>query len=342
MTKNKTVRFILIVLILAAISAALQFSTPNIADPDGFYHMAHAKIYAQRGVFYSDFPWTQFSVIKNLKADIWYGFHLFLVPFTFIKDGILGLKLAGAAITFLTLIGFYWVLARLKIKWPALWVIIFVIISPDVMYRLTMTRPHNLSLALVLITFAFMMTRGKKFTFVILGFLSSFLHIALGWLPLFIAAISSLILKTRREPPVWKNLIYLTAGSIIGLAARPHPLGALKLAYIQVIQIIIVKLQGLPLTFGRELRPPTWDMFLRNTRAKKHIFLGAGGLFGIFLYNDVGGSAQLRHFYKFRHYRGGRGSDPIFKQFGTWKKECGLIRIDNCGGSGRAKFHTSL
>ena len=263
--KNNSLKTIGGVTLLLAISAALQFSTPNIADPDSFYHLAHAKIYAERGIFYAEFPWAQFSVIKDLKADLWYGFHLFLIPFTYIGDGILGIKIAGAVITFLTLAGFYWVLARLKIKWPLVWVLIFVVAAPDVMYRLTMTRPHNLTLALALIVFALVLTGGKRSAFLILGFFSSFLHIALGWLPIFVAALSNLILKTRREPVRWANLIYLAAGSAIGILARPHPLGALKLAYIQVVQIIFIKLQNIPLTFGRELKPPTWDMFLRNT-----------------------------------------------------------------------------
>lgn len=263
--KNNFLKTVGIAILLLTISAALQFSTPNIADPDSFYHLAHAKIYRTEGVAFSEFPWAQFSVIKDLKADIWYGFHLFLIPFAYIKDGILGIKISGAFITFLTLAGFYWVLARLKIKWPLVWTFIFVVAAPDVMYRLTMTRPHNLTLALVLLVFALVLTGGKRFAFLILGFLSSFLHIALGWLPIFVAAVSNLILKTRREPVRWANLIYLAAGSVIGILTRPHPIGALKLAYIQVVQIIVIKMQAIPLTFGRELRPPTFDMFLRNT-----------------------------------------------------------------------------
>lgn len=252
--------------LLAFLAAAviLQFSTPNIADPDGFYHITHAKIYRERGPLYSEFPWTQFSVMKDLKADIWWGFHLFLIPFTFIKDGILGIKLAGAFITFLTLAGFYWVLKRLKILWPLLWTLIFAVASPDVMYRLTMTRPHNLSLALTLMIFALMLTSGKRAMLIILGAISSFLHIALGWLPIFAALVSNLVFKIRREPMQWKNVLYLALGSAIGLFARSNPLAVLKLAYTQVVGIMIAKANNIPLTFGRELKPHAFDLLLRN------------------------------------------------------------------------------
>ncbi len=263
--KSEKIQLTLSILSLAIIASALQFSTPNIADPDAFYHLAHAKIYAERGIFYAEFPWAQFSVIKDLKADIWYGFHLFLIPFTYIPNGILGIKIAGAFITLLTLLAFYWSLIKLNLKWPLASTLFLILIAPDVMYRLTMTRPHNLTLALVVIIFALIWTRGRGFLFSLLGFLSAWLHIALSWLPIFINLISNLVLKTRREPIPWKNTVYLAAGSIIGVLARPHPWGALKLAYIQVVDIIFIKFQNIPLAFGRELKPPYLDTFLRNT-----------------------------------------------------------------------------
>ncbi len=249
---------------LAVISAALQFSTPNIADPDSFYHLAHAKIYAERGIFYNEFPWAQFSVIKNLKADIWYGFHLFLIPFTFIKDGILGIKLAGAVITFLTLTAFYWSFNRLKIKWPWVWTLVFIVAAPDVMYRLTMTRPHNLSLALTLIIFALALTSRKKWPILPLGFIAAFLHSALGWLPVLAVTTVFLIQKLRREPAGWLSIFYAATGGVVGLLARPHPWGAVKLTYIQVVEIMLVKTKNIPLLFGRELNPPDLDLFLKN------------------------------------------------------------------------------
>ena len=271
-----------VILLLAGIALALQFSTPNIADPDAFYHMAHAKVYAERGIFYSEFPWAQFSIIKELKSDIWYGFHLFLIPFTYFKNGVLGIKLAGAFITFLTLGGFYFALNKLKIKWPILWTLVFVLATPDVMYRLTMTRPHNLSVALTVIIFALFLSSSKRWPLFILGFIAAFLHSALSWLPLAVVILTSLVLKLRREPAKFKHIIYLALGVITGLLARPNPLGGLKLAYIQVVQIIIVKWQNIPLTFGRELKTPNLDSVLRNILP---IFLI--GIIGIILYKIV-------------------------------------------------------
>ena len=61
-----------------------------------------------------------------------------------------------------------------------------------------------------------------------------------------VVILTSLVLKLRREPAKFKHIIYLALGVITGLLARPNPLGGLKLAYIQVVQIIIVKWQNIP------------------------------------------------------------------------------------------------
>ena len=253
-----------VILLLIGISLALQFSTPNIADPDAFYHMAHANVYKTEGITFSEFPWAQFSIIKELKSDIWYGFHLFLIPFAYFKNGVLGIKLAGAFITFLTLGGFYFALNKLKIKWPILWTLVFVLATPDVIYRLTMTRPHNLSFALTAVIFALFLTSSKRWPLFVLGFITAFLHSALSWLPLAVVILTSIVLKIRKEPAKFKHIIYLALDIIGGLLARPNPLAGLKLVYIQVIEIIFVKWQNIPLTFGRELKAPNFDSIVKN------------------------------------------------------------------------------
>ncbi|MEK7117615.1 MAG: hypothetical protein AAB861_02460, partial [Patescibacteria group bacterium] len=70
--KKQTLYIIGAAVLLLGIAVLIQFVSPNISDPDGMYHITHAKIYLERGITYSEFPWVQFSVIKDLKADLWY------------------------------------------------------------------------------------------------------------------------------------------------------------------------------------------------------------------------------------------------------------------------------
>lgn len=250
--QSKIIRNLGIILLFGAIALVLQFSSPNIADPDGFYHIRHAYIYRTQGIFDSSFPWTQYSVIKKYSADIWYGFHIFLIPFTYFKDLVFGIKVAGVFVTLVTLLSFWWALKRLEIIWPWLWPILLVVASPDLMYRLTMTRPHGITLGLSLLIFSFVI-KGQPWPILVASALVSFIHLSLSWIPILIILIITLTRKIQRLPAEWTKTWAAVLGLILGLAARPHPLGAVKLAYIQVVKFLFVKINNIPLYFGREL-----------------------------------------------------------------------------------------
>jgi hypothetical protein len=81
------------------VSALLHFSSDKFADPDGFYHFRHAALYGEGNLFSPAFPWIPFSVIGKYSADIWYGFHVLLIPFTWIGDPELAMRLAGVILT---------------------------------------------------------------------------------------------------------------------------------------------------------------------------------------------------------------------------------------------------
>ncbi len=252
-----------VILILMIISAVLQFSSPNIADPDGFYHIRHAEIYRTQGLWDSSFPWTQFSVIKKYGADIWYGFHIFLIPFTYFNNLVFGIKVAGIFVTLITLTLFWWALKRLNVIWPWLWPILLVFASPDLMYRLTMTRPHSITLGLSLLIFSFLI-KGKTWPILVASALTSFVHLSLSWIPILLVLVVSVSKKIQKLPIEWAKIRVLTLGLVLGLATRPNPIGAIKLAYIQVVQILIVKINNIPLYFGRELKGLEAFGFMQN------------------------------------------------------------------------------
>ena len=262
--KQKTILEIVgVITLFAVVSIILQFSSPNIADPDGFYHIRHAYIYRTQDLFDSSFPWTQFSVIKKYGADIWYGFHIFLIPFTYFKDLVFGIKVAGVFVTLSTFLTFWWALKRLEVIWPWLWPILLVTASPDLMYRLTMTRPHSLTLGLSLLIFSFLI-KGKPWPILLASALTSFIHLALSWIPILIILIITLARKIHKLPVEWAKVQAMSLGLLLGLLARPNPLEALKLAYTQVVQILFVKINEIPLYFGRELKGLEVYGFIQN------------------------------------------------------------------------------
>ena len=83
------------VCIACAVSMGLHFSVDKFPDPDVFYHFRHAELYGSiTEIFRTDFPWVHYSVISKLSSDLWYGFHVLIIPFTLVGDRILGMQLA--------------------------------------------------------------------------------------------------------------------------------------------------------------------------------------------------------------------------------------------------------
>lgn len=242
--------------ILAAlvVLAFLYFGSDKISDPDIFYHFAHADIYKNSGILRSDFPWLPYSAIGKYSADIWYGFHLTLVPFAFLQNHVLGMRLAGVFITFIFLILFYFSCALLKITPRFFWPFFALFSSPFFLYHMAMARPHVLSLGLNILLFAFLVSEsvwGIFFSALTL----TFLHLSLFWASFLIFGVWALIkILNERKLPAKEGLV-LVAGILAGWVLRPNPLGAAKLAYIQTVGLAIEKFKSVPLHFGSELFP---------------------------------------------------------------------------------------
>ncbi|MEK7629654.1 MAG: hypothetical protein AAB394_04040 [Patescibacteria group bacterium] len=246
---------ILPIVALFVLAAFFAFYYPPTVGIDNYYHIRHAWIYQTQGIFNSDFPWLENSVIGQLGGDIWYGFHLLLIPFTFFKDLFLGIKLASLAVTFSALTVIYFVFKKLAIRWPFLWTIFFFFSIPDVFFRMLMLRPHVLTLALLLaIFYLFLKKRPNRYVF-IASALASFIHISLVWLPLLIGFVVTIARKIFEKTWEIKRNIYLLLGLAVGTILRPNAVSALKIAYIQVVQLSLEKLNNTPLRFGSELKP---------------------------------------------------------------------------------------
>ncbi len=244
-----------IFVLFAAIAAVFSFGTEKILDPDSFYHIRHAWIYRTEGLFNSDFPWTQFSIIKNFASDLWYGFHLFLMPFTFFDDLTVGIRLSAVIFTAVSLFLIYLALKKLKICWPLFWVLLVYFSAPDFLFRINMSRPQTLTIGLIALLFAFFLKSRLFWPIFSLSAVMSFLHLSLFWVATATAgaaAIGILIFQKRFE---WKKLLAVFLGLAAGWLLRPNPIGALKILKVQLFDLFVVKQNGLPLLFGEELFP---------------------------------------------------------------------------------------
>lgn len=272
--KNNVVRVVLISAVFLTIALLFNFSYSKIPDTDSFYHIKHSELYRKEGLLTKDFPWAQYSAINKFSADIWYGFHILIIPLTYFKNLIAGIKFGGFAITFVSLSLAAFAFWRLKVKWPLFWVFIFAFSSADLLFRLTMLRPHPISLGLSLLLFAFLINRKKAsdaenkiaikelLSIAAIGFVFSWIHLALSWVPILIILIINVVRLTQKLKIEWRKIGAVFLGMALGLFLRPNPLGAAKLAYIQVVQLALEKQSEIPLRFGRELTPFHWENFV--------------------------------------------------------------------------------
>ncbi|MEK7192280.1 MAG: hypothetical protein AAB646_02085 [Patescibacteria group bacterium] len=256
-------RFLLPIVIFLTIAAIFHFVSSNFADLDSFYYMGLANLFKERGLLNVDFPWIYHSVIRELGVSLWYGFGIFLIPFSYIGGGILGLKIIGVLLTAAALFAFYWAVKRFQFRMPWLWPFLLFFAAANVTSQFLMIRPQTISLILTPLLFYFLVL-GNFWGMAIASFGIAWFHMNLVWVPLVIlgaVVLVRLIIEKRFE---YKSVIGVAAGSLAGWLLRPNPFGALKLFYIQVVQQILEKQSGLPLLFGKENFPLSTTILFKN------------------------------------------------------------------------------
>lgn len=262
--KNTILKTVTAIAAIILFSLFLHSRLFNISDADSFYHIRHSWIYAQNGATFNDFPWTQFSVIKQYAADLWYGFHIISIPLSYFENLITGIQVGGVIVTILTLMLVWAALKRLNVKWPLFWALVFACLSADVLYRITMFRPHPISVGLSLLLFSFFVIPAKNKNWLwiaLVSFSFSWIHLSLAWVPVAIWLAVMLVRKINKLTVGWQSGLAMLGGLTTGWLARPNPFGAAKLAYIQVLKLLVEKQSDLPIRFGRELKPFVWENF---------------------------------------------------------------------------------
>ncbi len=248
----RTLATLLFLAVALSLAAYLHLSLPNIPDRDALYHCRHAALYREHGPFFKDFPWAAYSVISTLKSDIWYGFHLLLLPFTLCADPVRGVKLAGVADLFALLLLFFLAMRCARLRLSFLWPFLLIALVPYLLYRLLMTRPHVLSMGLAALLLSCIIS-GSIWGVALVSFLITFSHLGFFWVIPLLLGVIGFVVRLTEERWLWRETLAALAGGTVGWLLRPNPLGAAKLVYIQIVQLALEKQKGIPLLFGGDL-----------------------------------------------------------------------------------------
>src|SRR3989344_211365 len=255
MNRLSKIKLVFILLVFFTLPAIFILGADKVLDPDSFYHIRHAWLYRTSGIFQTDFPWVQFSVIRSNPADIWYGFHLLLVPFTFFDNLVEGIYFSAIFFAATALAVFYFVLRRHRIAYSFFWVILLYFSTPDFIFRLNMSRPQTISIGLLALLFSFLVKPIGIWPVFAVSAALALIHLSFFWAAILIAITAAATIFIIQKHLDWKNLLAVFGGLAVGWLLRPNPFGALKILKTQLVDLLAVKQVGLPLLFGEELRP---------------------------------------------------------------------------------------
>lgn len=199
--------------------AVVQFSTPDMPDNDGYYHIKLAAIMRQDGLR-PDFPWLPLSILNEHEYyDHHFLFHVALIPFTF-GDLRLGAKGASVFFASLAFLAVWWLLRGQKVRYAGLWALGLLVVSQAFLYRMSITRAQSLSLGLLALSLHWML-QGRTKLFFLVGFFYVWMYNAFPLLPILGVVYALGIWLVEKRLPL-RPTLYASLGIAAGLVINPY------------------------------------------------------------------------------------------------------------------------
>jgi hypothetical protein len=251
----------------------VQFSTPDMPDNDGFYHIKMAYLMRTESIKPA-FPWLPLTILNPREFyDHHFLFHVALIPFTF-GDLRLGAKWASVFFASLAFLAVWRLFYAQRVPYAWIWALGLLVVSEAFIFRMSITRAQSLSLAVLVISLDWLFHRKYKRLF-FLAFVYVWLYNAFPLL-FVVAAIYTATIWLLEHQLELRPLVYTGAGIAAGLVINPYFPYNILFAY----QHILPKLtDATSVSVGSEWFPYTTGQLLQNSPlALVAFFLGILGL----------------------------------------------------------------
>lgn len=210
---------LLLWLVFGLFLALVQFSSPDLPDNDGFYHIKMASLMRTEGLK-PDFPWLPLSILNQREFyDHHFLFHAALIPFTF-GDLRLGAKWAAVVFASLAFLSAWNLLKNQRVPYASLWALGLAAISEAFIYRMSITRAQSLSLAVLLLGLDWVL-RKKYPRLAVLAFFYVWLYDAFPLL-LVCAGVYVLAIWLLEKRLEIRPLAFTGLGIALGLIINPY------------------------------------------------------------------------------------------------------------------------
>jgi hypothetical protein len=256
-------RIALLMLVLFAIFFAamawVQFSTPDMPDNDGFYHIRLAEIMRTQGLK-PDFPWLPLTILNPREfSDHHFLFHVGLLPFTF-GDLRLGAKWAAVTYASLAFLSIWWLLRGQNVPYAWLWALGLLAVSEAFLYRMSITRAQSLSLAVLALGLHWMLKKRYHYLLA-LAFLYVWLYDAFPLLGIVAVIYTLAVLMIERRLEL-RPIIYTVIGTVLGLFINPYFPDNLVFVYRHMLPKLT---ETTEVSVGNEWYPYTTRQILENS-----------------------------------------------------------------------------
>ncbi len=210
-------------LLAAALAAAVSLTSASgivgLGDTDPYRHLAYARLLWQSGFKLRGHPFLPFTLLGETGVDLWWGFHLLLIPFTFFGT-LWGARLAAAAIS-AVVAGTLAVLLR-RLGQPQGWLFALApfAFSPMFLQRVSEARPAALTVPLLMVAlFAGQGSLHRAWAGTA-AFAHGLLHLSSPLGPLFVCVGWACARQTRsRGNP--EAIVWAVGGLALALLVRP-------------------------------------------------------------------------------------------------------------------------
>ena len=250
---------LLIFVIFFLAMALVQFSTPDLPDNDGFYHIKLAWLMRNEGIK-PNFPWLPLTILNPREFyDHHFLFHVVLIPFTF-GDLVMGAKWAAVTFSSLAFLAVWYLFNQQKINHPLLWSAGLLAISEAFLYRMSIPRAQSLSLGVLALGLAWILDR-KYLRLSLLGFCFVWLYDAFPLL-MALAVLHLLAIAITEHRLELRPVIYVGVGLALGVLLNPYFPNNLIFAYRHMLPKLV---DATSIRVGNEWYPYTTEQLLNNS-----------------------------------------------------------------------------
>ena len=274
-TRTTVLTGLLIWIVFVTFLGLIQFSTPNLPDNDGYYHIKLAYLMRTQGLT-PEFTWLPLSILNAREYyDHHFLFHVALIPFTF-GNLITGAKLSAIFFASLALLSTWNLFKNQRIPYAALWAIGLMAVSEAFIYRMSITRAQSLSLFVLMLGLDWILRKKHK-RLIFLGFVFVWLYDAFPLLLIFVGVYVAVNWLFEHQLDL-RPLLYTGIGVILGMLINPFfPHNVVFTA----LHILPKLLETTSISVGNEWYPYDTGQLLKNSPLALVAFISGAFALGI-------------------------------------------------------------